>query len=117
MTAARAKSTGQSTGHLKGSLDLLLLAVLADGPAHGYAVIAGLRDRSDGAFDLLEGTVYPALHKLEQAGFVASAWESASGRRRRVYTLTPQGRAALQQQRSSWLSFARGMQAVLSGAG
>lgn len=104
-----------ATEHLKGSLDLLLLAVLADGPAHGYAVIAGLRERSEGAFDLLEGTVYPALHKLERSGLVASTWESATGRRRRVYSLTARGRTALREQQASWLSFARGMQAVIAG--
>lgn len=53
---------------VKGHLDLLLLAVLRRGPQHGYAVIAGLGELSDGAFDLPEGTVYPALHKLEVDG-------------------------------------------------
>src|SRR5215469_16392876 len=53
---------------LKGHLDLLLLSVLAAGPAHGYVIITALCERSEGAFDLGEGTVYPALHRLEAAG-------------------------------------------------
>jgi PadR family transcriptional regulator len=53
---------------LKGHLDLLLLATVGAGPAHGYAILERLRDRSGGTFDLAEGTVYPALHRLEQAG-------------------------------------------------
>ena len=102
-----------ASGHLKGSLDLLLMAVLQDAPAHGYAIITALRERSDGAFDLAEGTIYPALHKLEAAGLVTSWWDAASGRRRRVYTLTPQGVKALAAERTEWVGFARGMQAVM----
>ena len=70
---------------LKGHLDLLLLSSLSAGPAHGYAVIAALRDRSEGTFDLPEGTIYPALHRLEDAGLLGSSWADAGGRRRRVY--------------------------------
>lgn len=60
---------------LKGHLDLLLLSVLSGGPGHGYEVITRLKVRSDGAFELPEGTVYPALHRLENAGLLASAWD------------------------------------------
>ena len=60
---------------LKGNLDMLLLAVLAAGAGHGYSIITRLRDRSAGAFDLPEGTVYPALHRLETAGLLDSSWE------------------------------------------
>ena len=58
---------------LKGHLDLLLLAVLAEAPAHGYLVIDRLRQASGGTFDLPEGTVYPALHRLERAGLLDSS--------------------------------------------
>jgi PadR family transcriptional regulator len=101
---------------LKGNLDLLLLSVLAAGPAHGYAIISALRERSEGTFDLPEGTIYPALHRLEEAGLLASTWAQAEGRRRRVYGLTDEGAAALAAQRTEWRRFARGMQAVLGGA-
>jgi PadR family transcriptional regulator PadR len=98
---------------LKGNLDLLLLSVLAAGPAHGYAVIAALRGRSDGTFDLPEGTVYPALHRLERGGLLSSSWADAEGRRRRVYALTDQGEAALAAQRTEWKRFAGGISLVL----
>ena len=98
---------------VKGHLDLLLLGVLRGGPRHGYAVIADLRDRTDGAFDLSEGTVYPALHRLQDDGLLASDWEDVAGRRRRVYRLTADGRLALSGQRQRWRNFAAAVDAVL----
>lgn len=98
---------------LKGNLDLLLLSVLSAGPAHGYGVIAALRQRSAGAFDLPEGTIYPALHRLESAGLLASDWADSGSRRRRVYALTEQGAAALAAEQSEWQRFAAGVHAVL----
>jgi PadR family transcriptional regulator PadR len=100
----------------KGHLDLLLLAVLRSGPAHGYAVIAALREQSDGAFDLQEGTVYPALHRLERQGLVVSGWTDGAGRRRRVYELSPKGAAALQTRREEWRRFSTSVQSVLGFA-
>jgi PadR family transcriptional regulator, regulatory protein PadR len=98
---------------LKGHLDLLLLSALAAGPAHGYAIITTLRARSDGTFDLPEGTVYPALHRLEDAGLLASSWSEADGRKRRVYALTTKGATALAAEQTEWKRFARGVHAVL----
>jgi PadR family transcriptional regulator PadR len=99
---------------LRGHLDLLLLTTLRDdGPAHGYAVITRLRAQSLGAFDLPEGTVYPALQRLERDGLVASEWDTSASRRRRVYRLTPAGAAALAAKRRDWRVFAHGMHAVL----
>lgn len=101
---------------LKGHLDLLLLAVLDGRPAHGYAVVAGLRERSEGAFDLPEGTVYPALQRLERAGLLGSRWAQGSGRRRRVYEITGAGATALHAHAEEWREFAHGMTAVLGWA-
>jgi PadR family transcriptional regulator, regulatory protein PadR len=98
---------------LKGHLDALILAVLADGPLHGYAIIDALKRRSDGAFALPEGTVYPALHRLEAAGLLASEWSDGEGRRRRVYELTRRGRGDLVTRRSEWRAFSRAVEAVL----
>ena len=99
---------------LKGHLDLIVLAALSDGPAHGYAVIEAIRSRSGQAFDLPEGTIYPALHRLEQAGLLSSHWTVAeSGRRRRVYALTRQGRRALADRRAVWERFANAIEGVL----
>ena len=94
-------------------MELLLLSVLAAGPAHGYSIITRLRDRSAGAFDLPEGTVYPALHRLERSGLLASSWADADGRRRRVYALTSEGEAALAAERTEWKRYAGGIAAVL----
>lgn len=105
-----------STEMLKGHLDLLLLATLRTGPAHGYAIIEDVRRRSLGTFDLPEGTVYPALHRLEQAGLLASQWSREAGRRRRVYELTARGRTALDAQQAEWGRFAHGIRALLEGA-
>jgi DNA-binding PadR family transcriptional regulator len=99
---------------LKGHLDALILATLRDAPAHGYAVIEELKQRSGGVFDLAEGTVYPVLHRLEADGLLTSAWSTAAGRRRRVYRLTRRGRAALVAQRGDWQSFARAVEGVLA---
>jgi DNA-binding PadR family transcriptional regulator len=99
---------------LKGHLDGLLLAVLEPGPQHGYAVIESLRSGSDGALDLPTGTVYPALHRLERAGLIASDWQTVGGRRRRAYHLTPAGRAALGEQRVLWDQFATAITALLT---
>lgn len=98
---------------LKGHVDLLLLSTLEDEPAHGYELVQTLRERSEGAFDLAEGTVYPSLYRLERRGLVASGWETVAGRRRRVYRLTKGGRRGLERERSEWSLFARAVEAVV----
>jgi PadR family transcriptional regulator PadR len=99
---------------LKGHLDALVLATLGEEPLHGYAVIEALRARSEGAFDLAEGTVYPVLHRLEADGLLTSSWSTAAGRRRRVYRLSRRGRTALGRPREEWRSFARAVESVLA---
>ncbi|MEP7135703.1 MAG: helix-turn-helix transcriptional regulator [Chloroflexota bacterium] len=98
---------------LKGHLDLLLLAVLADGPAHGYAVIEALRARSKGAFDLPEGTIYPALHRLEDQGLLKSTWSEDSARRKRIYQPTPKGQQALTTRQTEWKQFYKAINATV----
>jgi len=98
---------------LKGHLDLLLLSILANRPAHGYAVIESLRSRSEGTFDLPEGTVYPALHRLEDQGLLESTWSQDSGRRKRVYQLTPKGQEALSTRQDEWLKFSKAVNATV----
>jgi PadR family transcriptional regulator, regulatory protein PadR len=100
---------------LKGHLDLLLLAAVQDRPAHGYAIAERLRARSHGAFDLPEGTLYPALHRLERAGLLSSRWSEVNGRRRRVYQLTARGHRDLARQGEAWRDFARAVHAVVEG--
>jgi PadR family transcriptional regulator PadR len=98
---------------LKGHLDALILGVLSRGPLHGYAIIEELKQRSSGSLDLPEGTVYPALHRLEASGLLASTW-SEGARRRRVYRLTSRGKRELGQRRQEWTGFVRAVEAVLA---
>jgi PadR family transcriptional regulator, regulatory protein PadR len=98
---------------LKGHLDGLLLAALEDGPQHGYAVMEALRRSTGGRVDPPTGTIYPALHRLEQAGLIAGSWSVVGGRRRRMYQLTPAGTKALSGKRSDWRDFAAIMSAAL----
>jgi PadR family transcriptional regulator PadR len=99
---------------LKGHVDLLILATLRSGPLHGYGIVEKLRDESEGAFELAEGTVYPALYRLERGGLLSSRWTRAEGRRRRVYRLTRRGRAELDRERKEWKSFANAVESVLT---
>lgn len=95
---------------------MLLLSVLAGGPGHGYEVITRLRESSEGAFELPEGTVYPALHRLDGAGLLASTWEVVNGRRRRVYRVTAAGQEALAHQAGQWRAFSGSISRVIGGA-
>ena len=105
---------GMQAETLRGHLDALVLATLQAGPLHGYAVIEELKLRSEGAFDLAEGTIYPVLHRLEAEGLLTSAWSTAAGRRRRIYRLTRRGRSSLVQRRTDWQGFVRAVEAVLA---
>jgi PadR family transcriptional regulator, regulatory protein PadR len=102
------------TDRLRGHVDVLLLSALEAGPAHGYGLADLLRERSDGAFDLPEGTIYPSLYRLERNRLVASRWETVDGRRRRVYRLTSKGSTELARQRTEWREFTRAMEAVVT---
>ena len=98
---------------IKGNLDLLALVVLEAAPAHGYEVAERLRQQSDGVFDLPEGTIYPALHRMEARGWISSSWTLAGGRKRRVYALTDRGHRQLAVQRREWARFRTAMAVVL----
>ena len=98
---------------LKGHLDLLLLAVVGAGADHGYHIARRLAQASGGTLDLPDGTLYPALHRLESKKLLESSWATVGGRRRRVYNLTPAGKEALAHERSEWGSFAQAVESVL----
>jgi transcriptional regulator len=104
---------GVGTDLLRGHLDGLLLAVLAEEPGHGYELSQRLTRRSDGALGVPEGSLYPALHRLEGGGLVESSWSTAGGRRRRVYRLTRSGRRAVAQSRREWRTFSAAVERVL----
>ena len=101
---------------LKGHLDLLLLAAIQSRPSHGYAIAEALRARSNGTFDLPEGTLYPALHRLERARLLSSRWSEVNGRRRRVYQLTRKGQQVLVKRHGEWREFAQAVHAVVEGS-
>src|SRR4029079_17951489 len=96
-----------------GHLELLLLAALRTRPMHGYAIIEYVRDASSGQFAYAEGTIYPALRRLEDDGLLRSRWDEVEGRRRRVYELSAEGEKALPGPRREWERFTSGVQAVL----
>jgi PadR family transcriptional regulator, regulatory protein PadR len=101
---------------LKGHLDAIVLAALETGPAHGYAIIETIKRGSAETFRLPEGTVYPALHRLQEAGLLSSAWVTpAGGRRRRMYSLTKAGTTALADRRKAWGRFSLAVNALLGG--
>ncbi|WP_205474088.1 PadR family transcriptional regulator [Nocardioides sp. SYSU D00038] len=101
---------------LRGHLDPLILAVVEAAPLHGYAIIEALSARSGGELDLPTGTVYPALRRLEAAGYLESDWSEVGGRRRRTYRLSRAGRRQLREARSEWQVFSRVVDGVLGPA-
>jgi DNA-binding PadR family transcriptional regulator len=101
-----------SSDLLRGHLDGLLLAALAAAPGHGYALSERLTRRSGGVLSVPEGSLYPALHRLERAGLVDSEWETADGRRRRVYRLTRRGTTAAVSSRDEWRTFSSALNGI-----
>jgi transcriptional regulator len=92
---------------LRGTLDLLILKALSWGPTHGYGVARWIEQATDDALRVEEGSLYPALHRLEVRGFVSTDWGvSENNRRARFYTLTKAGRARLKTETASWRRFA-----------
>lgn len=99
---------------LKGHLDGLILAVVSREPLHGYAVVESIKTRTGGELALPDGTVYPALHRLEADGLLASEWSVVGGRRRRVYRITKRGTKELSVSRERWRVFSTTIEAVLA---
>lgn len=97
----------------RGQLNMLLLAVLQGSAMHGYAVREALREGSGGRFDLSDGTVYPALRRLEHLGLVSSSWSLVDGRHIRIYRITPAGRDKLGADRRAWQDFTAAITSLL----
>ena len=98
---------------LKGHLALLALAVIEHQPRHGYDIMKTLAARSQGVFELGQGTIYPLLYSLEEAGLIKSATQTVDGRRRRVYSLTRPGRKSLAGRKKRWDAFQAAVTDVL----
>lgn len=99
---------------LRGSLDLLVLKTLSLQPMHGWGISQRIQQVSDGALAVNQGSLYPALQRLEKDGFITSAWGTTeSNRRARYYRITAAGRRALGEELESWRVFVAGLEAVL----
>ena len=102
------------TDALRGSLDLLVLKTLSLQPMHGWGISQRIQQLSSGVLEVNQGSLYPALQRLEKDGFITSAWGTTDNNRRaRYYTITPAGRRALGEELESWHRFAAGLETVL----
>jgi PadR family transcriptional regulator, regulatory protein PadR len=98
----------------RGSLELIVLHLLAPGEAYGYEIVSKLTDQTNGALEVTDGTLYPVLYRLERAGYVAVRWETPErGVPRKYYRLTDEGREELERLRHEWMTFAKAMAKLL----
>jgi DNA-binding PadR family transcriptional regulator len=99
-----------------GSTAVMILRLLVEKPMYGYQIVKELQTRSEGYFDLEQGTMYPALHRLEKDGLVQSQWEViADGPSRKYYHITDKGRLELEQSARQWSDFSRHLLKLLDG--
>jgi PadR family transcriptional regulator, regulatory protein PadR len=99
---------------LQGTLDLLVLKTLSLGPQHGYGIAAHVQQASDNLLRMEEGSLYPALHRMEQAGWIGASWEmTPNNRRARVYRLTRAGHKRLSEEQAKWDRLTDGVGRVL----
>ena len=102
---------------LKGSTDSLLLRLISHQPMYGYQIIKELEKRSNGYFQFKEGTLYPALHRLEKAGFIQGKWQRLpGGQERRYYYITPKGEKALAERLVAWQDFSTAVALIMQPA-
>jgi PadR family transcriptional regulator PadR len=102
--------------NFRGTLPILILEAVEQEPSHGYRIAQRIKERSRGVLDFKEGTLYPALHKLENDGLVASSEEIESGRPRRYYRITKSGRTALAKDRAEWRQLSQAVTLILGEA-
>ena len=102
--------------NVKGTLPALILQVLERAPMHGYAIAQEIKGRSKGVLDFKEGTLYPALHALENKGHLVSYEQTENGRTRRYYKLTMAGKQALATEREQWQAYSHAIRLVMEGA-
>jgi PadR family transcriptional regulator PadR len=102
--------------NLRGTLPTLILQALENEPDHGYSIAQRIKERSRGILDFKEGTLYPALHKLEQQEALESYEEVEKGRMRRYYRITKSGRAVLAKDRAEWRELSRAVSMILKEA-
>ncbi len=98
---------------LSGTLELMILEVISLAPSYGYEITQTVLNKSGESFELKEGSLYPALHRLERGGQVTSFWEETEGRRRKYYQISAAGKKVLEAKRKEWVSFAGAVNGVL----
>lgn len=116
MTGPAPSDGGRGIGRelKRGSIELIVLHLLARGEGYGYDIVSQLTAETDGALEITDGTLYPVLYRLERAGLVAVRWETpARGVPRKYYRLTPAGRIELERLTHEWTTFARAMSKLL----
>lgn len=102
---------------MPGTLDVLILRTLRDGPAHGHAIAKHIQRTSEDLLQVETGSLYPALHRLEAKGWIAASWEiSDKGKRARYYRLTARGKQQLIKEQSKWNAFSRAIGLILNPA-
>lgn len=101
---------------LTGTLDLLILEVCSRGPTYGYEITQTVLARTAGRFELKEGSLYPALHRLERQKLLTATWDEHEGRRRKYYRLTAAGQKALAARREEWREFSAAVNGVLGAS-
>jgi PadR family transcriptional regulator PadR len=112
------KGTSINKDLVAASATPLVLAILAEGESYGYAILKRVRELSDGDLEWTDGMLYPLLHRLLRLGYVTTDWRTPpEGRRRRYYTITDDGRAALAEQQRQWAAVTRALGAVWRGPG
>jgi transcriptional regulator len=100
--------------NLQGSLDLLILKTLEHSPNHGFGITSHVKHASEGLLKIEEGSLYPALHRMEREKLIAGSWSTTdSGRKARLYSITPAGKKRLAEARDNWKTVARGVKKVL----
>ncbi len=102
---------------VSGTVEMLVMEVLSAGASYGYQIGQTVLERSQSLFELKEGSLYPALHKLEREGVLESYWTEHDGRRRKYYRLTANGLKDLERRRAEWQALARGVNGVLGLSG
>ena len=107
----------EQTDLLQGTLDLLVLKTLTLGPLHGWGISKRIRQLSRDALDVGQGSLYPALYRLEDAGFVEATWGiSSEGKRAKIYALTVLGKKQFAKTQNQWKSFLTAVEHVLSAS-
>lgn len=116
---AKSRRSKQARGEMmQGTLDMMVLQTLVLGPAHGYTIAETIEKRSDDVLQVEQGSLYPALHRLEDRGLIASFWgTSENNRKARYYRLTPAGRKQLHQESSRWAQIVAAIGRVMEPMG